>query len=149
MHHGNSTMQLNERVAGDVTVVTLTGKITLGEGDDRIKDCFERLMASGKRQVVLNLESVPYIDSAGFGEIVRSYTSVSRHGGRLVLCKLTKRIRDLLAITKMLTVFDVYDSEGEAVLSFDASRFEVSCPVCRPANWVSLYQSTHVLICPV
>ena len=78
------------------------------------------LVNAGNKQLLLNLDSVPYIDSAGLGEIVRSYTTVSRQGGKLKLLNLTKRIEDLLSITKLLTVFDVYENEAEAVQSFSA-----------------------------
>jgi anti-sigma B factor antagonist len=83
-----------------------------------LKDKINSLLATGKKKLVLNLEGVPYIDSAGLGEIVRTYTTVSRQGGSLKLLNLTKRIEDLLAITKLLTVFETYDTETEAVKSF-------------------------------
>jgi anti-sigma B factor antagonist len=111
-------MDIAERTVSDVTVLDLKGKMTLGEGDELLKDKINSLLASGKRKLVLNLEGVPYIDSAGLGEIVRTYTTVSRQGGSLKLLNLTKRIEDLLAITKLLTVFETYDTEQEAVKSF-------------------------------
>jgi anti-sigma B factor antagonist len=103
---------------GDVTILDLKGKLTLGEGDALLKDKVNSLILEGQKKLVLNLEGVPYIDSAGLGEIVRTYTTVSRQGGRLKLLHLTKRIQDLLSITKLLTVFETYDSEQEAVQSF-------------------------------
>ena len=112
-------MDIAERTVSDVTVLDLKGKMTLGEGDELLKDKINSLLASGKRKLVLNLEGVPYIDSAGLGEIVRTYTTVSRQGGSLKLLNLTKRIEDLLAITKLLTVFETYDTENEAVKSFN------------------------------
>jgi anti-sigma B factor antagonist len=112
-------MDIAERTVSDVTVLDLKGKMTLGEGDELLKDKINSLLASGKRKLVLNLEGVPYIDSAGLGEIVRTYTTVSRQGGSLKLLNLTKRIEDLLAITKLLTVFETYDTEQEAVKSFN------------------------------
>ena len=111
-------MDIAERTVSDITVLDLKGKMTLGEGDELLKDKINSLLASGKRKLVLNLEGVPYIDSAGLGEIVRTYTTVSRQGGSLKLLNLTKRIEDLLAITKLLTVFETYDTEQEAVKSF-------------------------------
>ena len=111
-------MQIDERMMGDVVVLDLKGKITLGEGDELLKDKINSLLASGKKKLLLNLESVPYIDSAGLGEVVRTYTTVSRQGGSLKLLNLTKRIEDLLSITKLLTVFDTFDSEAEAVKSY-------------------------------
>ena len=114
-------MQIDERAVGDVVVLDLKGKVTLGEGDELLKDKVNSLVNQGKKKIVLNLEGVPYIDSAGLGEIVRTYTTVSRQGGSLKLLGLTKRITDLLSITKLLTVFETFDSESDAVRSFSAS----------------------------
>ena len=114
-------MQIDERQAGDVTILDVKGKLTLGAGDEVLKDKINSLVQQGRRKVVLNLEGVPYIDSAGLGEIVRTYTTISRQGGSLKLLNLTKRITDLLSITKLLTVFETYDSEADAVRSFSAS----------------------------
>jgi anti-sigma B factor antagonist len=111
-------MQIEERSVGDVTILDLKGKMTLGEGDELLKDKINSLIHQGQRKLLLNLEGVPYIDSAGLGEIVRTYTTVSRQGGNLKLVNLTKRITDLLSITKLLTVFETFDSEPEAVSSF-------------------------------
>ena len=111
-------MDIAERTVSDVTVLDLKGKMTLGEGDELLKDKINSLLASNKKKLVLNLEGVPYIDSAGLGEIVRTYTTVSRQGGSLKLLNLTKRIEDLLAITKLLTVFETFDTEAEAIKSF-------------------------------
>ena len=111
-------MEIVERTVNDVTVLDLKGKMTLGEGDELLKDRINSLLASGKKKLLLNLEAVPYIDSAGLGEVVRTYTTVSRQGGSLKLLNLTKRIEDLLSITKLLTVFDTYDNEAEAVKSY-------------------------------
>jgi anti-sigma B factor antagonist len=114
-------MQIDERAVGDVMVLDLKGRITLGEGDELLKDKVNSLINQGQKKLVLNLADVPYIDSAGLGEIVRTYTTVSRQGGSLKLLNLTKRITDLLSITKLLTVFETFDSETEAVKSFAAS----------------------------
>ena len=114
-------MVIEERIIGDVTVLDLKGKMTLGEGDELLKDKINSLIHQGQKKLLLNLEGVPYIDSAGLGEIVRTYTTVSRQGGNLKLVNLTKRITDLLSITKLLTVFETFDSEDEAVRSFSAS----------------------------
>lgn len=115
-------MQIDQRTIGDVTVLDLKGKITLGEGDELLKDKVNSLVNQGHKKIVLNLADVPYIDSAGLGEIVRTYTTVSRQGGSLKLLNLTKRITDLLAITKLLTVFETFDSEGDAIKSFSAAK---------------------------
>ena len=113
-------MQITERALADVMILDLKGKITLGAGDELLKDKVNSLVNQGQRKIVLNLAEVPYLDSAGLGEVVRAYTTVSRQGGSLKLLNLTKRITDLLSITKLLTVFDTFDSEDEAVRSFSA-----------------------------
>jgi anti-sigma B factor antagonist len=111
-------MKIVERQVGDVIILDLQGKILIGEGDDALRDAVMKLVDGGRTKIVLNLGEVPYVDSAGLGEIVRCYTTVSRKGGRLKLLHLTKKIKDLLAITKLLTVFETYDSEEEATRSF-------------------------------
>jgi anti-sigma B factor antagonist len=113
-------MQIEERVVDDVTVLDLKGKMTLGEGAELLKDKINSLVSQGHKKIILNLEAVPYIDSAGLGEIVRTYTSISRQGGKLKLLNVSKRIQDLLVITKLITIFDSYEEEKEAVQSFTA-----------------------------
>jgi anti-sigma B factor antagonist len=113
-------MQIEERVVDGVTILDLKGKMTLGEGDELLKEKINALLQQNRRHLLLNLEGVPYIDSAGLGEIVRTYTTVSRQGGKLKLVNLTKRITDLLSITKLLTVFETFDAEQDAVRSFKA-----------------------------
>ena len=115
-------MQIEERVVGNVTILDLKGKITLGEGDEALKDKINSLIQQNRKRILLNLADVPYIDSAGLGEIVRTYTTVSRQGGSLKLLGLTKRITDLLSITKLLTVFETYDNEADAVRSFSSAN---------------------------
>src|SRR4026208_917937 len=114
-------MNIEERTVGDVVVLDLKGRVTLGEGDELLKDKVNSLVNQGQKKIVLNLAEVPYIDSTGLGEIVRTYTTVSRQGGSLKLLGLTKRITDLLSITKLLTVFETYDNEADAVRSFASS----------------------------
>jgi anti-sigma B factor antagonist len=113
-------MQIEERIVDDVTILDLKGKMTLGEGDELLKDKVNSLVNQGHKKIVLNLEDVPYIDSAGLGEIVRTYTTVSRQQGKLKLLNVSKRVYDLLVITKLLTNFDSYESEEDAVRSFAA-----------------------------
>jgi anti-sigma B factor antagonist len=113
-------MQIEERVVGGVTILDLSGKMTLGEGDELLREKIASLVNAGQKHLLLNLDGVPYIDSAGLGEMVRSYTTVSRQGGKLKLLNLTKRIEDLLSITKLLTVFETFDSEAEAIQSYSA-----------------------------
>ena len=115
-------MLIEERIVGDVTILDLKGKMTLGEGDELLKDKINSLIHQGQKNLLLNLEGVPYIDSAGLGEIVRTYTTVSRQGGSLKLVNLTKRITDLLSITKLLTVFETFDLEKDAVASFQSAK---------------------------
>jgi anti-sigma B factor antagonist len=114
-------MEINERTSGDIMILDLKGRMTLGEGDELLKDKINSLLLQGYKKLVLNLANVPYIDSAGLGEIVRTYTTVSRQGGSLKLLHLTKRIEDLLSITKLLTVFETIDSEPEVVKSFNSA----------------------------
>lgn len=111
-------MQIEERPAGDVMILDLTGKLTIGDGDELLRDKINSLLQQDRRKLLLNLAEVPYIDSAGLGEIVRTYTTVKNNGGDLKLLNLTKRIEDLLAITKLATVFESFDSEPDAVNSF-------------------------------
>ena len=115
-------MQIEERSTGDVMVLDLKGKVTLGEGDQLLRDKVNSLIQQGRLKVVLNLADVPYIDSAGLGEIVRTYTTISRQGGSMKLLNLTKRITDLLSITKLLTVFETFDSEADAIRSFSSAK---------------------------
>jgi anti-sigma B factor antagonist len=115
-----AAMQIDERVVNGVTILDLKGKMTLGEGDELLKDKINSLIQQDKKKLLLNLEGVPYIDSAGLGEIVRTYTTVSRQGGKLKLLNVSKRIQDLLVITKLITIFDSYEDENEAVASFSA-----------------------------
>jgi anti-sigma B factor antagonist len=111
-------LNISERQAGDVTILDLNGKVTLGEGSVALRTAIRRLLGEGKNKILLNLAGVGYIDSSGIGELVSSFTAVNKEGGQLKLLKLTQKIQDLLAITKLLTVFDVFDDEGEALGSY-------------------------------
>jgi len=111
-------MEIQERVLENVVVIDLNGKLTIGEGDELLREKINSLVLQGHTNLLLNLGEVPYVDSAGLGEIVRTFTTVKHQGGTLKLVNLTKRIKDLLTITKLLAVFDTYDSEAEAVGSF-------------------------------
>lgn len=114
-------MDIKERVVGGVSVLDLSGKIVLGEGDLQIKDRIKDLLADGQKRILLNLGDVSYIDSAGLGALISSYTTSKREGGQLKLVNLTKRIQDLLSITKLITVFDTYETEQEAIASYPAA----------------------------
>jgi anti-sigma B factor antagonist len=111
-------MTITERRQGDVVILDLDGKILLGEGDVQLREAIRRLLQSGARKILLNLANVPYMDSAGLGELVRAYTTVRREGGELKLLNLTARIQDLLTITKLISVFESFDSEDTALKSF-------------------------------
>ncbi|MDQ3743004.1 MAG: STAS domain-containing protein [Acidobacteriota bacterium] len=113
-----SELNIRERQAGDVTILDLEGKITIGEGSVSLRTAIRRLIEEGKKKILLNLAGVGYVDSSGIGELVSSYTTINREGGQLKLLKLTQKIKDLLTITKLLTVFDVYDDESQALNSF-------------------------------
>ena len=113
-------MQIEERTIGDVVVLDIKGRVQLGEGDEMLKDKVNSLLNQGRKKIILNFNDVPYVDSAGLGEIVRTYTTVSRQGGSLKLLNLTKRITDLLSITKLLTVFETFENEQDAIKSFGA-----------------------------
>ena len=111
-------MTIEERPTGDVMILDLKGKLTIGDGDELLKDKINSLVQQGHTKLVLNLADVPYIDSGGLGQVVRTYTTVKQHKGSLKLMNVTKRIEDLLAITKLLTVFDVFETEQDALQSF-------------------------------
>jgi anti-sigma B factor antagonist len=114
-------MKIAERTLGAVTIIDIDGPITLGDGDtDRLGDKVRSLLQQGRKQLIANLAKVSYMDSAGLGELVQAYTTVSRQGGSLKLVGVTKRLNDLLVITKLATVFDSYESEAAAVASFGA-----------------------------
>ncbi len=111
-------MKIDTRAVGDVHILDCVGKITLGEGTMAIRNTVREVLKNGGKKIVLNLADVNYIDSSGIGELVSTFTTVTNQGGQLKLLKLTKKIQELLAITKLLTVFQVYNDEQEAVKSF-------------------------------
>ena len=111
-------MKIETRTINGVTVLDVSGKITLAEGSVDIRKSVRDLLDSGRNQILLNLGDVKYIDSSGIGELVSSFTTVTNKGGKLKLLNLTLKIRELLAITKLLTVFECFEDEGEAVQSF-------------------------------
>jgi anti-sigma B factor antagonist len=111
-------MQIAERDSGAVTVLDLSGRITMGEDGNLLKDKLQSLLHQGKKNILFNLAQVSYVDSAGLGAIVSAYTTVTREGGSLKLANVTKKLQDLLSITKLLTVFETFDSEDEALRSY-------------------------------
>ncbi|MEN6604317.1 MAG: STAS domain-containing protein [Bryobacteraceae bacterium] len=110
--------KLSVRKVGDVCVLDMAGRLTLGEGSSTIRDSVRDLVTQGNKKLILNLGEVTYIDSSGIGELVCAYTTVANQGGQLKLLNLTKRVQDLLQITKLFTVFDVFEHEEYAILSF-------------------------------
>lgn len=112
------SVNVNTRTNGDITIVDLAGRITLGEGSVVLREKVKELSAAGSKKILLNLGEVNYIDSSGIGELVSAFTSVSNAGGSLKLLNLTKRVQDLLQITKLYTVFEVFDDEAHAIASF-------------------------------
>ncbi len=111
-------LEIKERVVGEVTILDLMGRITIGEGSVQLRDAVSRLLEAGRNRIILNLEGVTYVDSSGIGELVSRYTTTKNQGGQLKLLKLTKKIKDLLMITRLLTVFEIYEDEQSALASF-------------------------------
>src|SRR6266705_1127073 len=111
-------LNISERQAGDVTVLDMAGKITIGEGSVALRTAIRRLLEEGRKKILLNLAGVGYIDSSGISELVSSYAATDRGEGQLKPRHLAEKLRDLLATTKLLTVFDVYEGETEALNSF-------------------------------
>ncbi len=112
------SVNLNTRQVGDVTVVDVAGRITLGEGSSALRETLKEIVGKGQKNILLNLGEVSYIDSSGIGELVSGFTTVTNAGGKLKLLNLNKRVKDLLQITKLYTVFDVHEDEAHAVRSF-------------------------------
>jgi anti-sigma B factor antagonist len=112
------TMKTSSRQIDGVTVLDLSGRITLGEGSVILRDTIRDLIGRGERKILLNLGDVTYIDSSGIGELVSAFTTVRNQGGELKLLNLTKKVHDLLQITKLYTVFDIKDDEASAIKSF-------------------------------
>jgi anti-sigma B factor antagonist len=117
-HRRVTIMEIHTRTVGDVHVLDISGKITLGEATAKIRHTISDLLENGGKKIILNLTDVNYVDSSGIGELVRTYTTVTKEGKELRLLNLTKKIRELLVITKLLTVFQVYESEQAALASF-------------------------------
>jgi anti-sigma B factor antagonist len=112
------SMKFKSRQVDGVTILDLSGRITLGEGSVVLRDAVQDGLSKGSKQILLNLGNVDYIDSSGIGELVSAFTSVKNSGGALKLLSLTKKVHDLLQITKLYTVFDVFDDEATAIASY-------------------------------
>lgn len=111
-------MPVNTRKVGDVTVVDVSGKVTIGAGAEQLRDTVQEALNGGATKILLNLGQATVVDSSGIGEFVSAYTRVTNRGGNLKLAALPPKVHDILTITQLITVFDVYDSEDEAVASF-------------------------------
>ena len=112
------SVKLTTRQVGDVTVIDVAGRITLGEGSSVLRDALRDMVSKNQKKILLNLGEVSYIDSSGIGELVSGFTTVTNSGGALKLLNLNKRVKDLLQITKLYTVFDVHEDEAGAIRSF-------------------------------
>ncbi len=112
-------MKITERLVGDVTIIDVQGRIMFGDGEEEFKDAISRVIESGRVRLLINMAEVPHVDSVGINQVVRTYVSTRKRGGQMKLLKLSKRVRELLAITRLLTVFEAFESEEEAVASFD------------------------------
>jgi len=112
------SVKLSTRQVGDVSVVDVAGRITLGEGSSALRESLRDMVSKNRKKILLNLGEVSYIDSSGIGELVSGFTTVTNSGGQLKLLNLNKRVKDLLQITKLYTVFDVHDDEAGAIRSF-------------------------------
>jgi len=111
-------MKIESRTVGEITILDCSGKITLGEGTMTVRNTVREVVKNGGKKIILNLGDVSYIDSSGIGELVSTYTTVVNQGGKLKLLNLTKKIHELLQITKLLTVFQVFEDEKAAIASF-------------------------------
>ena len=112
------------KIGNVMTIIDLTGRITIGAGDVMLREHINQLLEQGERNILLNMAEVTYMDSSGVGELISCYTSVTKRGGKLKLLNLIGKIRDLLQITRLITIFEVYDNEAEAVASFFALQGE-------------------------
>jgi anti-sigma B factor antagonist len=119
-------MQINQRIVGDVAIVEVIGDIVANSGDPLLKDKVSSLRQQGYTRVVVDLGKVPYMDSAGLGDLVFAYATTQKSGGTLKLMRVTERLQDLLTITKLVSVFETYDDEAAAVASFSAAALNGS-----------------------
>ena len=111
-------MKFNTRQNGDVTILDLSGRITIGSGEEALRNAMQEILNSGAQKVVINMGGVTMIDSSGIGELVSAYTTATNRGAKLKLANLPAKVSDILTITQLITVFDVFDTEAEAVQSF-------------------------------
>ena len=121
-------LYINQRRSGDVTVLDLKGRVRIGGGTVALHKSIRSLVEEGKTQILLNLAGVTYIDSSGLGELISSHVTLSNQGGEIKLAHLTERLRDLMTITKLLSVFDIHDDESKALASFTGRTLRVIEP---------------------
>lgn len=112
-------MKIGKRKKGEVTILDLKGKILIGDGIDVLRESINEAIRSSEKKLLLNFEHVPYLDSTGLGEVVRSYTSLKKEGGTVKIINLTNKVRDLLSVTKLITVFETFEDEDKAIESFE------------------------------
>lgn len=112
-------MQIQTRKEGDAIVLSLKGKITIGAGDVAMRDAIQQALDAGENKIVIEMSGITMIDSLSIGELVHAYTTTTNHGGKLKLCHLTAKVIDILTVTQLITVFDIYDTESEALVSFE------------------------------
>jgi len=111
-------MKIEKRKNGDVVILDIKGKILFGEGVEDLRQEIQKMVDSGEKKVLMNFADVPYLDSTGLGEVIRCYTTMKKNGGDIKIINLTNNVRDLLSVTKLITVFETYNNEEEAVKSF-------------------------------
>ena len=111
-------MKIQRREAGGAVILDIQGQITLGEGDEELKDAIDKLVADGQKRILLNLKKVSFMDSSGVGELVGCYTTVKRGGGKLKLLNLNEKVHDILQITQLISVFETFDNEAKALASY-------------------------------
>jgi len=114
-------MNIVQRRIGDITIIDLQGNIMFEDGDQELRSAVASVLEAGGRKVILNMGEVPYLDSAGLSELVRSFVAVNKRGGKMVLIDLTRKVQDLLTISKLLTIFEKFDSEAAAIRSLETA----------------------------
>jgi anti-sigma B factor antagonist len=124
------SVKITSRSIGDVTILDCVGRITLGDGASHFRDAMRALVYSGRKKIILNYSEVSYIDSSGLGELISAFTTVTNNGGGIVLLNLTRRVKDLIQIEKLYTVFEIFDDEAVAVRRLEVSPLHCLCPIC-------------------
>ena len=123
-----SNLNINDRQVGNVTILDIDGNLRIGEGSSLLQTAIRRLLKEGQNRILLNLAHVTYIDSSGLGELVAGYVAVGKSGGQIKLLHLTRRVNELMTLTKLLTVFEVFENESSALDSFTSADLEAREP---------------------